>query len=891
LNAVGNVSVTWLGGSYASTPLGREGSVIWAFSRGTGTTHAEMSGGTGDLRGTDSRGVLSFISNPENTADATASFTGGSLVLSGVNSGGVRALTKGLGSASASMSGGSIEMSGDTGAGVFSQVNIGGGSSIATMTAGTITATGAANYGLRASNTGTGVANVLVSGDSIITTSGENAIGILVTGATYAVVVDDTASVTGGSGLIGAGIYIFSAADSSGTIVIGADATVDGSAGAAGIFGNAGNTIVTTSGTVDGDAILGLGSDVFNLTGGTYTGDIYGDGTDASPDDGNDTFNWSGGDLNSGFFGGNGSDTATISAGASYDGTEIMDGGDDYSNSDGWIDTLTFQGQTATTQGALVINWENVIIDGGAMAFSDNQLQVGAEAGTGLTLSNGGVLNAGSAFGLTGNLVTTAGGTFDGTGGGAGVYSISGSVANNGVITMQDGVVGDVVTVAGNYAGGGTLLVDVDFATDTSDTLNIGGNVTGAGTQVGIQDASNGVTTGNDVTVVSVAGTTTAGDFMLAAPVINGAFNYNTLALDGQNWVLQSVAVPGDSSAVRAYTPIASAIEGLGRSLLTLETLPTLNQRQSIVNNNNAIGLISSDLIAGEGGAWVRTVGGVDNINSDQSTTSADFHTDYEKIQVGGNLVLEENDNGRFILGFNASYSESDTDINAAAGNSDIASDGYSIGLTGTWYAATGSDSEGLYADLQAQTSWYESELSGNAIIGAKNGAGADSIDDIDSDGYSASVEMGKRISLKSSQALDITPQVQLMYSNVDFERFVGSNNVIVNPDDASSLKARVGLTLDGQINSKERSQTQGYLLANVVHEFDSSSNVQVTGASLTNDIDRWSGELGFGGSYVWQGQVQTTYTVFGEITASTSLNNFGDSNGMQGVLGIKAQF
>jgi hypothetical protein len=219
LQATGNVSVTWLGGSYASTPLGRQGSVIWAFSRGTGTTHAEMSGGTGDLRGKSSNGVYSYIYNTENTADATALFTGGSLVLSGVNSKGVRALTKGLGSASASMSGGSIEMSGDRGAGVFSQVDTGGGSSTVTMTAGTITATGVETFGLRVSNIGTGVANVLISGDSIITTSGENAIGILVTGATYAVVVDDTASVTGGSGLIGAGIEIFSAADSSGTLV------------------------------------------------------------------------------------------------------------------------------------------------------------------------------------------------------------------------------------------------------------------------------------------------------------------------------------------------------------------------------------------------------------------------------------------------------------------------------------------------------------------------------------------------------------------------------------------------------------------------------------------------------------------------------------------------
>jgi fibronectin-binding autotransporter adhesin len=171
-----------------------------------------------------------------------------------------------------------------------------------TVTGGTVTATGSGTLGAFARNQGAGAASVFVSGDSIITSSGQDAFGIVTVGTTYAVQVDGTASVTGGTGS-GTAIYTVSAADSSGTIAIGANATVDGSSGAAGIRDDDGNTIVTTAGTVIGDAILGLGNDEFNLTGGTYTGDIYGDGTTSTADDGDDTFNWTGGDLNSGFFG------------------------------------------------------------------------------------------------------------------------------------------------------------------------------------------------------------------------------------------------------------------------------------------------------------------------------------------------------------------------------------------------------------------------------------------------------------------------------------------------------------------------------------------------------------------------------------------------------------
>ncbi|MGH6977679.1 MAG: hypothetical protein ACRED4_00045, partial [Brevundimonas sp.] len=60
--------------------------------------------------------------------------------------------------------------------------------------------------------------------------------------------------------------------------------------------------------------------------------------------DGDDTFTWMTGTLATSFDGGNGSDTATVTASA-YDGTiQALEGGDDVSTADIWTDRLTLRG-------------------------------------------------------------------------------------------------------------------------------------------------------------------------------------------------------------------------------------------------------------------------------------------------------------------------------------------------------------------------------------------------------------------------------------------------------------------------------------------------------------------------------------------------------------------
>lgn len=306
---------------------------------------------------------------------------------------------------------------------------------------------------------------------------------------------------------------------------------------------------------------------------------------------------------------------------------------------------------------------------------------------------------------------------------------------------------------------------------------------------------------------------------------------------------------------------------------------------------NDQNSLHSSSTLAAPLPFWLRIEGGESNIDSAQSTTDADFETDYGKIKLGVNQVLKDTHKGRFIVGLNGSYSQADSDIRARAGRSDIDTDGYSAGVTATWYAASDSSHGGLYIDTQLQRSWYDTDLSGDAVRGSVNNEGADSIKNIDSDGYSASLEVGKRAQLQTENKVSITPQAQLVYSKVDFDAFTGRNRVSVESDSIKSLKVRLGLAVSTEISHKAGSQTQGYLVTNLIHEFENDSNVSIVNASLSNEVDRWQGEIGSGLSHTWHQGNKVSYELFGEVTASTSLEHVGDSNAIKGLAGFRMNF
>lgn len=600
---------------------GTSGIGVYALTSGLGDSIATMQGGGVATEGADASGLHSLISNTASTATANTTLNAGDITTTDTSAHGLYTETTGLGDAFATMAGGTVTTGGTSAYGLYADINntTSTATASAIITAGSINTTGNTGHGVLIEQRGQGA--VIATTGGVVTTTGVDAHGIDIQQINVAATGDatvmvnanitaggdgvhiDTATsgetlVTGNANIIGGAdvgddgievnavanvtidingvisgdpgivvtttlgaIDILGTGNVSGTAdgiqanITGAGATTDitiardGSVtgGLNGIIANnagAGNNIIATTQAVNGGTGAAISS---NTALGASTTFTIGANVTAGPgliaianNTGDSTTVVNAGSVIGQIRLGDGNDAMSFTAASNATAVTVFDGGDDVASGDTFVDTLTLIAQSISLAGANVVNWENLTLNGGSATFTDNALTVGSQAGTGLFLSNGALLNTIGGFALSGNLT------------------------NNGILNSQNGVAGDVISISGDYAGAGELRVDVDLATGQSDTLTIAGDVSSGGTQIRVRNISTGAPNGAPLTIVSVTGTTTAGDFVLAAPFINGAFSYTGFALDenGLDWVLQSVSETGAAS----FTPIASAIEGFGRS-------------------------------------------------------------------------------------------------------------------------------------------------------------------------------------------------------------------------------------------------------------------------------------------------------------------------------------
>ncbi|MDS1135994.1 autotransporter outer membrane beta-barrel domain-containing protein [Nitratireductor indicus] len=820
------------------------------------------------------------------------------------------------------------------------------------QTAGTITGP---SLGILAVNIGTGATAVSVAGDVI----GTDRFGIAARGGaeTTGVTVQQTAgSITGNTGILlknegtgpslvsvagevsgtgGAGIQTIAAIGT--TIDIAASATVSAVSGIAirdggddfNVFNNwidptasdmiGGNVVVNSAGIVTGDAVLGLGDDRLNLTGGTYTGNIYGDDRDdvqssdgAVNHEGNDTFSWTGGTLVGGFYGQDGSDTANVNA-STYDGSQVLDGGDDTSIADGMIDTLTLDGVTVTTNGSKVTNWEIVNLDGANLSIDDGAWSVGEpdEGTTGVFLNNGSALDGMASLDFRGNMTIDATSAFVGTGAGAGAYLFSGNVTNAGTITTVDDAVGDVVTIDGNYTGdGGQMLFDVTLGDDGSrtDMVVINGDTSGT-TNVGVNNVGGtGAQTSEGIRIIEVNGASNAefsliSDYLVDGKpaAVAGAYAYQlyqggtSTPTDG-NWYLRSQLNPTDpvDPSDPLYQAGVPTYEAYPQLLLGLNGVPTLQQRVGnrfwAANGSNVAaqgaGSVSTPNakpeeagVAIEGnGIWGRIEGAHNSIEPRLSTSGTDYEQNVFKLQAGVDGLLTETENGKLIGGITVHYTHGKTETSSIHGDGEINTDGYGFGGTLTWYS-----DNGFYLDGQGQATWYTSDL--NSVL-----ASTSLTDGNDGFGYALSLEGGKRIAI--DPVWSVTPQAQLVYSNVDFDRFTDVFGSRVNLAHGESLQGRLGLTLDHEDSWRNNkgmlNRAHIYGIANLYYEFLEGTKVDVDGVSFASRKDRVWGGVGIGGTYNWD---DDKYSIYGEGLVSAGLNNLGDSYSIKGQLGFRMRW
>ncbi|SFJ67167.1 autotransporter outer membrane beta-barrel domain-containing protein [Celeribacter neptunius] len=646
-------------------------------------------------------------------------------------------------------------------------------------------------------------------------------------------------------------------------------------------FGGGSDNFTLVAGSVGSNVFLGdlenFGTgvdDVFTLDGGHVAWEISGDqdrdtiniysgsvGRRIKGYDGDDVINWSGGTIGIGVYGDGdwydgldwfptyGSDTVTVSA-SEYDGTQMLDGGDDAYTSDGYSDTLNLNGLTVSANGTYIVNWEVANLDATALTISDGLWDVGIDGatGSGVFLTNGSELEALDALTLNGNLQIDGTSQFTGTGAGAGVYNINGTVLNSGTITTYDGVTGDVLTISGDYSGDGQLLFDADLASGTGDALVIDGDVTGGTTTIMVNDVTSGPISGNDVVLVDVTGATAEGDFVLAGgPLTVGAYDYDLIYQPG------TFVLAGSLNSIGAMYEAAPLI------LAGFNRLPTLEQR---VGERELTG---SDTASG---SWIRFYGD----SSDMATNSGSNISDHRwGLQAGWDERLEPSETGQWVIGVTAQYGTQNASVSMASGAGKVSSSNYGIGATATWYG-----NDGLYADLQGQVSWISSDFSSSSVGVLATGERANA--------YAASIETGYRFALDQSRAL--VPQAQMSQGYVGGAAFTDSQGNAIDLGSSSGLTGRLGLAYEYERSDDAAGgHAKLYAIGNLLHDFSEGSTVQVAGLDLNEGTARNWGEVGIGTSFA--SDENTMF--YGEASYRTALDGpDGTNNGFSATAGLR---
>jgi outer membrane autotransporter protein len=457
-----------------------------------------------------------------------------------------------------------------------------------------------------------------------------------------------------------------------------------------------------------------------------------------------------------------------------------------------------------------------------------------------------------------------------------------GVTTNTGVVAPGYGGALGTLTVQGNYiSNGGRLEIATVLGNDSSPSsrLVINGATSGS-TQVSIINRGGlGAQTVEGIKIVDVTGASN-GTFVLngnyvfqgAPAVIAGAYAYRlyqgsvSAPADGDWYLRSALTGSGGCGAPPLYQPGVPVYEAYSSNLQSLNTLSTLQQRVG-----NRIWGRSAD---GDGnGIWARTEGTHGRFDSAaMSTTGLDQSIDTWKMQAGADRVLVDTDtSGRLVAGINVSYGEANSRINSVFGNGGLNTNGYGLGATLTWYGITG-----FYVDGQAQINRYNSKLNSDLLgaLATDNGGS----------GEAFSIEVGKRISF--GEQFGVTPQIQTVYSNVRFDRFVDPSGGDVAGDKTDSLKTRWGVALDYQ-GAWDGHRSRVYGIANVSYDWLDGMRTLVAGTPITNADERLWGELGLGASVKWRKDI----TFYGEVSGNTPFRGFGSSYILKADIGLRAQF
>jgi len=706
-----------------------------------------------------------------------------------------------------------------------------------------------------------------------------------------------------------------------GVITGGTGATGTGFRRAA-ILSADGNDLVSNFGAINGDIHTNAGQDTISIqASGTVTGDITA-GTD------NDVLNVLGA-LNGEFNGEAGSDAIIISldtanlSGANYK----INGGDDSSTGDTFVDTVVFNGAgNHTVSNAQYVNIESLDIGDGTNA-ANITINDAMLFGGNINVDNGSSLTACDL--TTTTLTVNAGGNFVGCATGTST-KVTGNFVNNGTVSSNPAnpVGFNVGGIISNNAGSTlNIIINSDDANSSGTTgvasgVTAGGNIDLNGNIVvgNLAGANaNNFTAGESYTVINTTGgalTNSGATVDVSGIVLPTNVTWATPEFTSNSLILSLIAAgPGctgldhnqealcrainNSSAAEAATILAAlnSSGNIGALLDTAHPEGYLALAQAIQNANSGFtGTLRERM--GELRAmrpfpkrdrncnvWGRIHG-----NSGEVEADGEGHHGYEDrsfgLAVGGDCRV----NHATVVGASLGYAQGEVEHDL---NFDGEYDMYQAAVYAT-YRKPKFHVDGVLSYGMAQN---EADRAGASI----GGIGGNATADYDSQIFGARVEAGYDLSLKSKR-IDIEPWAGLEYQYVTSEAFneTGANalSLRVHGQQTDSLKGRLGVRVARDFFSKSgRTHFIPQVRAHYQYELleeDNGINYDVLGQNVhANSVEdpRSKLVLGIGGTvYMNENQRQNgIHAVYGHYDYEHGLDE--DSKNHKYSAGYKYKF
>ncbi|MBJ9257909.1 autotransporter outer membrane beta-barrel domain-containing protein [Citrobacter amalonaticus] len=452
-----------------------------------------------------------------------------------------------------------------------------------------------------------------------------------------------------------------------------------------------------------------------------------------------------------------------------------------------------------------------------------------------------------------------------------------------------------ILTINGNYAGNnGLLALRTVLGDDLSatDKLVVRGDTSGT-TRVSVTNAGGGGSqTVEGIPIVEVEGTSN-GTFIKEGRIVAGAYDYNIIKKNNQNWHLTSEAIaeplppdePAPASPETPEQPVPQPGEHQYRPETGSYLANTLAANTLFATRlHDRLGETQyTDALTGEQkvtSLWMRHVGGHNRFKDSSGQIS--IQSNRYVMQLGGDIAQWSTDGlDRWHLGLMAGYanskSRSHSSLTGYTSRGEIS--GYSAGLYGTWYA-NDADKAGAYVDGWMLYNWFDNTVSGQGLASEK----------YDSDGITASVETGytwKLAEFSERNALYIQPKAQVTWMDVQADTHVEKNGTRVVDKTDGNLQTRLGVKAylqghNAMDDGKDRT-FQPFVEANWIHN---TQNYSVQMDDINNDVkgSRNIGELKAG----VEGQLTKNVTLWGNVAQQIGDNGYKDT---QGMLGLKYSF